>query len=104
MNLRSFTMTCVATLAVAMAASAAGQSPAAFPARPVTLVVPFTASSGSDIIARIISPKLAAKWGQPVVVDNKPGARLAEASFAFAVNPAVASPARSPTSSGARSR
>ncbi|HSW18314.1 MAG TPA: tripartite tricarboxylate transporter substrate-binding protein, partial [Ramlibacter sp.] len=45
-----------------------------FPSRPVTLVVPFTPGSGSDTIARIIGPKLAAKWGQPVVVDNKPGA------------------------------
>ncbi|HSW20237.1 MAG TPA: tripartite tricarboxylate transporter substrate binding protein, partial [Ramlibacter sp.] len=36
--------------------------------------VPFTPGSGSDTIARIIGPKLAAKWGQPVVVDNKPGA------------------------------
>ena len=47
---------------------------AAFPARPVTLVVPFTPSSGSDTIARIIGPRLSAKWGQPVVVDNRPGA------------------------------
>lgn len=50
------------------------QPAATFPSKPVTLVVPFTSSSGSDIIARIISPKLAARWGQPVVVDNKPGA------------------------------
>jgi tripartite-type tricarboxylate transporter receptor subunit TctC len=54
--------------------SALAQSPAAFPSKTVTLVVPFTPSSGSDIIARIIAPKLATKWGQPVIVDNKPGA------------------------------
>ena len=40
----------------------------------MTLVVPFTANSGSDIIARLIAPKLAARWGQPVIVENKPGA------------------------------
>ena len=54
--------------------SALAQSPATFPSKTITLVVPFTPSSGSDIIARIIAPKLATKWGQPVIVDNKPGA------------------------------
>jgi tripartite-type tricarboxylate transporter receptor subunit TctC len=46
----------------------------AFPDRPVVLVVPFTASSGSDIVARILAPKLSEIWKQPVIVDNKPGA------------------------------
>ena len=46
----------------------------AYPDRAVTLVVPFTAGSGSDIIARIVGPRLAERWRQPVVVDNKPGA------------------------------
>ncbi len=45
-----------------------------YPSRPVTLVVPFTSGSGSDTIARIISPKLAERWKQAVIVDNKPGA------------------------------
>jgi len=36
--------------------------------------VPFTANSGSDMIARIIGPKLAARWAQAVIVDNKAGA------------------------------
>ncbi|SEB05508.1 tripartite tricarboxylate transporter substrate binding protein [Variovorax sp. YR216] len=62
-------------LACAMGASApAFAEGSTFPSRPVTLVVPFTPSSGSDIIARIIGPRLAARWGQPVVVDNRPGA------------------------------
>ena len=47
---------------------------AKFPTKLVTLVVPFTATSGSDIIARILAPKLSARWGQPVIVENKPGA------------------------------
>jgi tripartite-type tricarboxylate transporter receptor subunit TctC len=41
--------------------SALAQSPATFPSKTITLVVPFTPSSGSDIIARIIAPKLATK-------------------------------------------
>jgi len=53
-------------------ASAANAQP--FPNRPVTLIVPFSPGTGIDILARVIAPKLADKWGQPVVVDNKPGA------------------------------
>ncbi len=65
------------TAVVAVLAStgtAQAQTANAFPSKTVTLVVPFTASSGSDIIARIIAPKLSVRWGQPVIVDNKPGA------------------------------
>ena len=61
-----------AVLPATFAAGLAAQ--AAYPDRAVTLVVPFTAGSGSDIIARIIGPRLAERWRQPVVVDNKPGA------------------------------
>ena len=45
-----------------------------FPTRPVQVVVPFAAGSGTDALARLIGERLAARWGQPVVVDNKPGA------------------------------
>ena len=47
---------------------------ATFPTRTVTLVAPYTANSGSDIISRLIAPKLAARWHQAVIVDNRPGA------------------------------
>ena len=45
-----------------------------FPTRTVTLVVPFSPGTGIDILARVIGPRLGQKWGQPVVVENKPGA------------------------------
>ncbi len=45
-----------------------------FPSRPITIVVPFGAGSGSDIGARLIGQKLAESMGQSVVIDNRPGA------------------------------
>jgi tripartite-type tricarboxylate transporter receptor subunit TctC len=45
-----------------------------YPARPITLIVPFTPGTGIDIVARTVGPRITERWGQPVVVDNKPGA------------------------------
>jgi tripartite-type tricarboxylate transporter receptor subunit TctC len=61
----------VALGAAAMAVPAAAQT---YPARPIKLVVPFTPGTGMDTIARTVGPKLTERLGQPVVVENKPGA------------------------------
>jgi len=45
-----------------------------YPTRRITLIVPYTPGSGFDIVARTFGQKLAERWGQPVLVDNKPGA------------------------------
>jgi tripartite-type tricarboxylate transporter receptor subunit TctC len=45
-----------------------------YPSRPVTLVVPYAAGSGVDILGRILANNLSQRLGQPMVVDAKPGA------------------------------
>jgi tripartite-type tricarboxylate transporter receptor subunit TctC len=67
-------------LTAASAASAAlvttqpAMAQAAWPSRPVKIVVPTGPGSSLDLIVRAMSDKLAARWGQPVVIENKPGA------------------------------
>jgi tripartite-type tricarboxylate transporter receptor subunit TctC len=63
-----------ALFALAMAAALPEASAQAYPSRPVRLLVPLAAGSTADILSRTIGNELAAALGQPVVVDNKPGA------------------------------
>ena len=57
----------------ALAAASAPSSAQSWPTRPVRFIIPLGAGSGVDITARVFADKLSAKWGQPVVVENKPG-------------------------------
>jgi tripartite-type tricarboxylate transporter receptor subunit TctC len=64
---------CIAfAAALAFAGAAAAQT--AFPVKPIRFVVPFPAGGPLDIVARAIGQDLNKSWGQPVIVDNRPGA------------------------------
>ena len=60
-----------AALGMALAGNACAQS---YPGKPVRIVVPYPPGGGNDLLARLIGQKLIEKWGQKVVVDNRPGA------------------------------
>jgi tripartite-type tricarboxylate transporter receptor subunit TctC len=60
-------------LAAALLALHAMAAPAAWPAKPIKLIVPFPAGSGTDTAARVLGHWMTAKTGQPVLVDNRPG-------------------------------
>ena len=102
-NLRVFPC-CTFAVALLFAASSAG---AAYPERPVRFIVPFAPGGTNDILGRIIAEKLAARLGQPFVIDNRAGANsvigceivaratpdghtLIIVAAGFAVNPALA--------------
>lgn len=71
MNRRFLALALAAVLCAAPLAHA--QAPA-WPAKPIRFIVPFTAGSGTDIIARAVGESMAKSLGQPIVVENKPGA------------------------------
>jgi tripartite-type tricarboxylate transporter receptor subunit TctC len=59
--------------AAAIASASAQEDPAKYPTRPIHIIVGFAAGGGNDIIARIFGQKLSESFGQPVIVENKPG-------------------------------
>jgi tripartite-type tricarboxylate transporter receptor subunit TctC len=64
----------IALFATAMTCASTPARPETWPDRPVKIISPVPAGSGTDLAARLFAEKLAARWGQPVVVENRLGA------------------------------
>jgi tripartite-type tricarboxylate transporter receptor subunit TctC len=86
MKRRSFVAAVV--LVSGFAAGAALAQAPAFPTKPITVIVPYAAGGLPDTVARVVGQKLSDKWGQPVVIENKPGGNGVVAAQALATRPA----------------
>lgn len=85
MNFRGFLFAFFAMTSIALTAAAHAQD---FPKRAVRIVVPSAAGGGTDLLMRALAVELSERWGQPVIVDNRPGA----AGFIGAANVAGSPP------------
>ena len=68
-----YTVSSIATAVAIMLLSAAAHAQT-YPAKPITVVIPFGAGGGTDAIARILQEDIRQELGQPIIIDNKPGA------------------------------
>ena len=76
MQLMAFRLQDIALLLAALAwhtGGAAQEPPAGYPARPIRIIVPVVPGGGLDTLVRAVSQHLAERWGQSVIVDNRPG-------------------------------
>jgi len=74
----------VGLLSIVVVSAAAAQTPAqSWPQRPVKFIVPFGPGAGADIGARLLSERLPARWGKPVIIENRPGGDSLVAIQAF---------------------
>jgi tripartite-type tricarboxylate transporter receptor subunit TctC len=63
----------LALFAIALLAAPISAPAQTWPQRPIRFIIPFGPGAGADIGARLIQEKLSARWGRPVVIDNRPG-------------------------------
>lgn len=84
MKLRYWAIPALVVAGMLCAAPASAQN---FPTKPVSIVVPYPAGGATDVIARMVAEKLSQSWGQPVIVNNKPGAGTVIAAEMVARSP-----------------
>jgi tripartite-type tricarboxylate transporter receptor subunit TctC len=77
----------IVTLVIAVAAAQGTADSQTYPNRTVRIVVPFPAGGPTDILARVLGQRLSEVWGQPVVIENQPGANTAIAAARVAKMP-----------------
>jgi tripartite-type tricarboxylate transporter receptor subunit TctC len=75
-------------LLISLFAAAEGAAAQSFPNRPVRIVVPFPPGGGTDVVARVVAPKMSELLGQPVLVENRAGAGGNIGTEAVAKSPA----------------
>ena len=73
MRLRAWAFLTILLAAIVLPGAASYAQAPAWPTRPVRFIVPFGPGAAADIGARLFADKLSAKWGQPVVIENRPG-------------------------------
>jgi len=86
-GINAFIAVSLAIIAAGIPVAAHAVSPAPYPNRPIHLIVPFTAGNQLDVFARLIGDRLTESMGQPVIVENRPGASGNAASEAVAKAP-----------------
>ncbi|TPG21319.1 tripartite tricarboxylate transporter substrate binding protein [Variovorax guangxiensis] len=74
LNRRTFALATVAAAGALSLAPLAAHAQAAYPSKPITIIVPFSAGGTTDILARVVGLYMGTDLGQPVVVDNRAGA------------------------------
>jgi tripartite-type tricarboxylate transporter receptor subunit TctC len=65
-------LTAIAACCLAAVGAGPGQAQS-YPKKPIKLILPYTAGSPNDVLARLVAPQLSARLGQPVIVENRPG-------------------------------
>src|SRR5438128_2223391 len=76
----------ISLLLLATAGPVASQD--SYPGKPIRIVVGYSAGGGNDIIVRVMAPEMSKGLGQPIIVDNKPGAQSIIAAELVAKSPA----------------